>query len=123
MKLLRRLGRVCVYVFAAFGLAIAVLLVGGSVADFRNFDRTSGGYEPPYTDFTGEPIDWNSTYTTSAGMFGDGYVIDIHINCTTGMVSPEVFNQRFDWREFSERAIVVHEPREACEQRGFDPEF
>ena len=123
MSLLRKLGRVFIYAFAVLGFAITVLLIGGSVADIRGFDRTSGGYEPPYTNFTGEPMDWSLTYDTDEGMLGDGYVIDVHINCTTGMISFDVFNQVFDWRPFSDRAIVVHEPRQACEQRGFSPEF
>ena len=34
-----------------------------------------------------------------------------------------VFGFTGDYRKLSEKAIVVHEPREVCEKRGFDPRF
>ncbi|WP_156323868.1 hypothetical protein [Bacillus sp. JCM 19034] len=49
--------------------------------------------------------------------------MDFHLNCTTGMISFELYNQNIDYRVVSERAIVVHKPREACMERGFSPEF
>lgn len=109
--------------FAALGFVLAVLLIGGLVADGLSFDRTSGGYEPPYTGYTGEPIDWEAGHVTNEGFFKDGYVLDLYVNCTTGMVSFEVFQQRWDWRKLSERALVVHRPAEACEQAAFSPRF
>lgn len=109
--------------FAALGFVLTALLVGGLVADALSFDRTSGGYEPPYTGYTGEPIDWEMGHVTDEGFFKDGYVLDVYVNCTTGMVSFEVFQQRWDWRELSERALVVHRPAEACERAGFSPRF
>jgi hypothetical protein len=39
------------------------------------------------------------------------------------MIGFEIFQQRWDWRKFSERALVVHEPAAACELEGFEPEF
>ncbi|MDN3523556.1 hypothetical protein [Halomonas ramblicola] len=38
-------------------LALFGALMLGVIADIRSFDETRGGYEPPYTGFTGEPID------------------------------------------------------------------
>ena len=109
--------------FAGLGFVLVVLLAGGLVADALSFDRTSGGYEPPYTGYTGEPIDWEAGHVTKEGFFKDGYVLDLYVDCTTGMVSFEVFQQRWDWRELSGRALVVHKPAEACEGEGFTPEF
>ena len=108
---------------AVVGLVLAALLVGGVIADGLSFDRTSGGYEPPYTGYTGEPIDWEAAHVTEEGFFEDGYVLDLYVDCTTGMVSFEVFQQRWDWRELSGRALVVHRPAEACESEGFRPDF
>ena len=112
-----------VYGFAVVGFVLAALLVAGVVADGLDFDNTTGGYEPPYTGWTGEPIDWDEAYVTQEGFFKNGYVVDLNVDCTTGMIGFEVFNQRFDYREFSERALVVHEPRQACEAAGFAPRF
>ncbi len=80
--------------FAVLGLALAGMLVGGVIADGLSFDRTSGGYEPPYTGYTGEPIDWEAAHVTEEGFFKDGYVLDLYVDCTTGMVSFEVYGSR-----------------------------
>ena len=93
-------------------------------ADGLSFDRTSGGYEPPYTDdYTGEPIDWEAAHLTEEGFFKEGYVVDLYVDCTSGMVSFEVYGSRWDWRELSGRALAVHKPAEACEIEGFTPDF
>jgi hypothetical protein len=109
--------------FAAFGALSAVLLVGGFVQDVRSFDGTSGGYEPPYTNYTGEPIDWATLDVTADGMAHRGHVVNVLIDCTSGMMSFEVFKLAVPFRAFSERALAVHKPREACEARGFQPAF
>ncbi len=88
-----------------------------------SFDRSSGGSEPPYTGHIGEPIDWEAAHVTEEGFFKDGYVIDLYVDCTTGMVSSEVYGRRWDWRELSGRALVVHGPAEACKKEGFTPDF
>ncbi|MEM7738112.1 MAG: hypothetical protein AAF267_20240 [Deinococcota bacterium] len=109
--------------FAVLGVIFTGLIAFGIVADGLSFDQTQGGYEPPYTDFTGEPIDWTTAYRTDEGFFNDGYVVDVFLNCSTGMVSFEVFQQRWNWQELSDRALVVHQPAEACRAAGFSPEF
>lgn len=119
----RRPWRVLVNGFAVLGVVLTGLLIAGLVADGLSFDRTQGGNEPPYTDYTGEPIDWSATYVTDEGFFKDGYVLDLYVNCTTGMVTFEVFQQDWNWRELSGRALVVHKPAEACRAAGFEPEF
>lgn len=113
------------YGFAALGLILTLALVVGLAVDVASIDRTSGGYDPPYTDYTGEPIDWDAeTYTTQTGVVSTGHVIDVHTDCTTGMISFEVLGAvTVDYRELSDRAIAVHGPREACIERGFDPQF
>lgn len=109
--------------FAALGALAAVFLVAGLVQDVRSFDGTSGGYEPPYTDYTGEPIDWAMLDITSEGMAHRGHVVNVLINCTSGMMSFELFKVTVPFREFSNRALAVHKPREACAARGFEPAF
>jgi hypothetical protein len=120
---LARVRSLAVGALAVVGLVLAALLVGGVIADGLSFDRTSGGYEPPYTGYTGEPIDWEAAHVTEEGFFKDGYVLDLYVDCTTGMVSFEVYGRRWDWRELSGRALVVHRPAEACESEGFRPDF
>jgi hypothetical protein len=105
------------------GMATILLLAAGALADVLAIDPTSGGYEAPYTDYSGDPIDWDETYVTSNGMHTPGHVIDTHVDCTTGMISFNIFGLSFDYRELSPRALAVHEPREACLERGFNPQF
>ena len=100
--------------FALIGFVSVLLLCIGFIMDFRSFDQTQGGYEPPYTDFTGQPIRWQELDTTTVGMVHRGYVVDVLI---------DVFGMEIPWRSFSERALVVHKPRDACEDRGFSPRF
>lgn len=118
-----RFGSVLARVFAGLGLATVVLLAVGIVADYRGFDRTRGGYEPPYTGYTGEAIDWMEAYVSEDGFFANNYVLDTDVNCTTGMITLDLFGLRFDYRTFSERALVVNEPRAACSAAGFTTQF
>lgn len=109
--------------FALIGFASVLLLCIGLIMDFRSFDQTQGGYEPPYTDVTGQPIHWEKLDTTKTGMVHRGHVVDVLIDCRLGMMTFDVFGLEIPWRRFSERAIVVHKPRDACEERGFSPIF
>ena len=108
---------------AVAGVLLLALLATGIVADFMSFDRTDGGYEPPYEDYTGEPVDWTTVETTPTGMYKNGYVLDVRVNCTSGMMQFDIFGMVIPFRKFSPRAIAVHKPREACLERGFTPEF
>jgi hypothetical protein len=118
-----RVRSIAVYTFAAFGALFFLLVIIGVIADYRSFDRTSGGYDPPYTDYSGVPIDWNEAYVTEDGFFQSGRVVNTHVNCTTGMISYEIYGMKFDFRELSPRALAVHQPAQACEDRGFQPQF
>ncbi|MBC8008268.1 MAG: hypothetical protein H7X76_09510 [Prolixibacteraceae bacterium] len=111
------------YAFALVGIAATLLLVIGLASDLRSFDRTSGGYEPPYKGYTGTPTDWNTMDTTTAGMSYRGRILNVLIDCTTGMITFQWFKLEIPFREFSPRALVVHKPREACAGRGFEPRF
>lgn len=103
--------------------AIAALVVGVSL-DINGFDTTSGGYEPPYTGFVGAPIQWKELEVTETGVVKRGYIIDTHVNATTGMISFEFLGQgMIGYRPLSERALAVHKPREAFIRLGFSPEF
>jgi hypothetical protein len=107
----------------AAGAAAAALVLAGLAADIRSFDTTSGGYEPPYRDFTGDPIDWSQTETIETGLRRPGHVVAFSLDCTSGMISFETLGLRLDFREVSPRALAVHKPREACTERGFAPAF
>lgn len=111
------------YVFAGLGLALSLLIGVGAWIDVRSFDRTQGGYEPPYTGYTGEPTDWDATDVTETGMVRHGLVLDTLFDCATGMIEIELYGQRIPFRKVSERGIKVHKPREACAERGFKTGF
>ena len=119
----RAIGRGTRSAFAVLGVVLSGALVAGFVADVRNVDHTAGGYEAPYTGWTGTPIDWSTGSVSATGIRGRGYLFDTLVDCTTGMVSFELFKQRIDYRPVSPRAIAVHKPREACRERGFEPRF
>ncbi len=61
--------------------------------------------------------------TTSAGLTKRGHVVNVLVDGTTGMISLKIFKQKIDWQVFSDRALVVHKPREVIRKRGFEPEF
>ena len=107
-------------------LGTAVLSFGMFAAiDLLSYDQTSGGTPPAYDDHSGEPIDWEAQERTDAGYRKPGFVIDAHLDCATGMVRFEVrgIGVGVDWGTVSDRAIQVHEPREACAAGGFEPGF
>ncbi|MRI34899.1 hypothetical protein EOPP23_18125 [Endozoicomonas sp. OPT23] len=95
----------------------------GLYFDIKEMDKTEGGYEAPYAGAIGETIDWNSMDLTRTGLVRRGHVINFIVNGTTGMISLEFFGIEFKTRKLSQRAIVVHKPREAFIRRGFAPEF
>jgi hypothetical protein len=123
MGLRARATRILGQGLAAVGAVLLALLVVGVALDVAAFDRTRGGYEPPYTGYTGTPIDWDSLDLTATGMARRGRVINVLVDCTSGMMHLEIYGVRVPFRTFSERAMVVHQPREACERRGFTPRF
>lgn len=106
-------------------LLIFVVLFGvGTYIDIRNFDRTEGGYEPPYEGWTGEPITWEDLELSEEGFYRPGLVVDFYLDCTTGMIDLRILKTfTVGFRKISERGILVHKPRPACEERGFKPEF
>ena len=103
---------------------VVLYIIVGLAIDIKNLDQTSGGYEPPYEGWTGTPVDWDAMAKTPEGFSNRGVVADTCVNCTTGMISFRIFHLlRVDWQPFSDRALVVHKPREACQRHGFTPEF
>ena len=67
--------------------------------------------------------DWRTLDTTTAGMSYRGRILNVLIDCTSGMITFEWFGLKIPFRTFSPRALAVHKPREACVQRGFEPGF
>lgn len=109
--------------FAVAGVLLVTLLAIGTFLDVQAFDRTRGGHAPPYNDYNGTPIDWNELDITRTGMAYRGHVVDILVNCTSGMIAFKIFRLHIPFREVSPRALAVHEPRKACRERGFAPAF
>ena len=114
---------ITIKLFALTGLFFIATLIIGLYLDVNSFDQTKGGYEPPYTGVTGEPVNWDSMDLTSTGLVKRGHVVNVIVNGTTGMISFEIFRNKIDWQVFSGRALIVHKPREALIRRGFKPEF
>lgn len=108
---------------ALLGLLLPALLLAGAVADLLAFDRTRGGYAPPYQDVVGPPIDWTALDRTNGGFLRRGYVVDLLLDCSSGMISFEAFGLAVPFRELSPRALAVHRPREACIEQGHRPAF
>ena len=104
-------------------MVLTLLIIIGAASDIATFDRTRGGYEPPYTGHTGQPIDWDEIDVTKTGMARRGHILNTLFDCTSGMLSFEIFGQESPFRKVSERRIVVHKPREVCIERGFQPDF
>lgn len=112
-----------IFIFTGLGLVLTLFIIIGAAADFASFDRTKGGYEPPYEGYTGELVNWDEGDLTKTGMGRRGRVINTLFNCTTGMITFEIYGKEIEFRKVSERGIKVHKPREACMERGFQPEF
>jgi hypothetical protein len=115
--------RIATLGLSLIGLVSIILFVGGMALDAGGFDNTEGGYEAPYEGWTGTPTDWAAGDTTPTGMARRGYVANLLVDCTTGMISFQIYGQTIPFRPFSPRALAVHQPREACIERGFDPAF
>jgi len=109
--------------FSMIGISAVVFLSVALYLDIQEMDKTDGGYEPPYADVTGETINWHSMDLTATGLVRRGIVLNFIVNGTTGMISLEFLGLTLEARKLSERAIVVHKPREAFIARGFTPEF
>ncbi|MDJ1018360.1 MAG: hypothetical protein QNJ35_17760 [Paracoccaceae bacterium] len=112
-----------IYTLAAIGGLAICLFVVGFWLDFRDFDRTSGGYEPPYEGVVGDPIDWFALDRTPTGLARRGYILNTLVDGTSGMISFEIYGIAIPFRPMSERALVVHKPREAFKALGFNPAF
>lgn len=112
-----------VYPFATVGFAAVILLTTGLWLDISDFDKTSGGYEAHYEGVTGEPVDWFAMDRTATGIAKRGYVVNVLVDATTGMITFEIFGLKIPFRQFSGRALVVHKPHEAFTAMGFEPGF
>lgn len=112
-----------IYPFAIIGFVSVALLATGIWLDVRDFDNTQGGYEAPFEGVTGDPVDWFAMDRTETGIAKRGYVINVLVDGTTGLITFEFFGWNIPFRPFSERALVVHKPREAFIAMGFNPEF
>jgi hypothetical protein len=107
--------------FSAVGFFAILALVVGLVADIRSADSTKGGYEYPFEGWSGETIDFSAMYQTKDGLYKSGYVVDQFFNCNTGMISWKILGViKGEFRQFSERAIVVQKPQDECKARGFN---
>ncbi len=110
-----------VIVLAFIGLIFSIWFTLSTVSEVSVIDQTSGGYEYPFEGWTGTPTDYGTWYATPTGLFFDGRAADLHINCTTGRLVISVLSTiDYNFRDFSDRAKVVHQPQMTCRERGFD---
>lgn len=108
-------------VFALFGMFFVLYFIAGLAVDIPSFDETSGGYEYPYAGWTGTPIDYDEWFATADGLYKRGRIIDQYADCETGMLSFTVLGVLSgEFRVFSDRAKVVHQPQRSCRELGFD---
>lgn len=109
--------------FSFIGASFVIFLCVALYLDIKEIDKTEGGYEAPYVGVTGQAINWENMDLTSTGLVRRGIVLNFIVNGTTGMISLEFLGFTFQAQKLSQRAIVVHKPREAFIARGFSPEF
>ncbi|WP_175443176.1 hypothetical protein [Vibrio sonorensis] len=110
-------------IFAMIGLMCVTLFSYGMFLDIQAMDETEGGYEAPFVGVTGKTLDWEGMDITNTGVVQRGHVVNFIVNATTGMISLEILGIEFEARPLSQRAIVVHKPREAFINMGFNPRF
>lgn len=107
--------------FALIGALFSVWFVIGFAQDLAEGDETSGGYEYPYAGWTGTPIDYDAWHVTDEGLYNRGRVVDQSLDCATGQLRFHILGAiSIDFREFSDRAKVVHQPQVACRELGYD---
>jgi hypothetical protein len=105
-------------------VGVLISLVGIIYNDSRYIDQTSGGYTYPYTDYTGEPYNYDDFELNSVGFRNtNGLILEYQINCTTGMITGFLGPIAIDYRVLSDRAVVIHKPQLACKEKGFTPEW
>ncbi len=109
-----RVLRGVVYLFALVGAVLTLYLGSALALDAGNLDRTRGGYEPPYTGYTGEPLRFDEVALTAEGGVMRGRVLDSLIDCRTGGWRFDILGFVIDYRGVSERALVVHQPQVLC---------
>ncbi len=120
----KRLLRGGVTLAAVWGVVLTTVLFAALVVDVAAIDRTTGGYEAPYTGWTGSAIDFSEQAVTDTGFVKVGYVLDILTDCTTGVGTGELLGVRLPIQnQFSDRALSVHNPHQACRDAAFDPKF
>lgn len=106
--------------FALIGLALVVAIVGVGVNDILSTDRTRGGYEPPYTGYTGTPIQADEVALEGDTIVIRGAVVDSEISCRSGMWVFDLLGVDIPYRTVSPRALAIHRPQEFCRTGGFN---
>lgn len=120
-RIARRLSQVGLYLLALIGLVFSIWFTATTYAQVSTIDLTSGGYEYPFDNWTGTATDYDTWYAAPDGLFYDGVAADLHINCTSGRLTISVLSTiDVPFRDFSDRAKVVHQPQMTCRERGFD---
>ena len=109
---------VYLFFFVVLGAAIT-----GVALDILNINPNKGIFDLPSRGFSGIPISYTEMDQTQMGLVKRGYVLDFHLDCTSGMVTLEVFKQKFLLRQVTKSEIAVHKPRETCILKRFKPKF
>jgi hypothetical protein len=113
-------GRSIVRLFAGIGLLLLAYLIGAAFVDISTTDQTRGGYEPPYTGYTGTPISAEQVALEGDTLVIRGRVLDSEISCRTGMWTFDIVGLDIPYRPVSARALTIHRPQDTCRAAGFD---
>jgi|AntRauTorckE5430_2_1112549.scaffolds.fasta_scaffold25372_2 hypothetical protein len=97
--------------FSFIGLSFIILFSIALYLDIKEIDKTEGGYKPLYSGFTGETIDWDSMDLSSTGLVKRGYVLNILVNGTTGMISFELLGISFEARNSLRGQLLFINPK------------
>ena len=73
--------------FTIIGILYTLYFFVGLTTDIITFDQTKGGYEAPYQGWSGTPVQWDTFDQTQTGLVKRGFIIDVYIHGTTGMMT------------------------------------
>jgi len=111
------------HVIWSFGIGFSFFLLLGLAADFRSIDKTHDESRTRGIK-TVEAQDFQLFFEkTENGVIKHGFVSDYFIDCTTGAIRFSIRDFQFNYSYFTERALKVYQPRDACRAGGFEPEF
>jgi len=111
--------RILLYLLRPLGFLALVLLIVGIFLDSEQirpfFGRTGDDHH--------DSIHLEHFDETNTGLVWRGYVVDVHLNCRTGLTTFEAYYQRLDYERLPAELVERHRAREICIAHGFQPQF